>query len=110
MRPRLSTNVGLKKSIKFELRLPIDLLFKPWLLALIEHACFQHQIIHLSAHKTAITVLWRANNRLASHIETGIDHHWTAGATVKSFNDFPVQGIRFTPDSLDSRRIINVSD
>src|SRR6266436_4566397 len=98
------------QSIRGELLSPIDLFLKLRLLALIEHARLKHQEIHLSAHETAITVLRRANDRLATYIETGVDDHRTAGATAKRFNDFPIPGIRFTPDSLNARRVINVSD
>src|SRR5437667_4938224 len=98
------------QSIWSELLSPIDLLIKLRLLALIEHACLQHEKIHLGAHKAAITILRRANYWLTTHIETGINDHRTAGSTAKRFDDLPVQRIRFTPDSLNASRVINVRD
>src|SRR5437764_580863 len=97
-------------SIKFELSLPIRLFHKLRLLALIEHTRLEHQVIHLGPHEATITVLRRADDWLATHIETGIDNHRTAGAPAKRFYDFPIERIRFTPDSLNPRRVINVSD
>src|SRR5882672_8131211 len=97
-------------SIRSELLSPIDFLRKLRLLALIEHARLQHQVVHLGSHEATITVWRRANDWLATYIETGIDNHRTAGAPAKRFYDFPIKRIRFTPDSLNPRRVSNVSD
>src|SRR5207253_746070 len=97
-------------SIKSELGTPIDFLFELWLVLLIQHTSLQHEKVHLSPHKATITVFRRADDRLATHVETGVDDDRTTGLAAKGFDDFPVQRICFFPDGLDPGGVINVRD
>ena len=60
------------QSIWSELLSPIDLLIKLRLLALIEHACLQHEKIHLGAHKASVAIFERADNGLAANVKAGV--------------------------------------
>src|SRR5216683_2402113 len=70
-------------SVKLKLRTPIDIVCKSSLFFLIQHAGFQHEEVHLSAHEATIAVLRRAYDRLAAHVETGVDDHRTSRLLTK---------------------------
>src|SRR5258708_32896787 len=81
------------QSIQPELAPPIPLLGKLWLVFLIQHARFQHQIIYLSAHEAAVTVFRGADDWLAAHIETGVYDYGAAGPLTKGLDDFAVHRV-----------------
>ena len=55
-----------------------------WILLLLaQHGIADHQAFDVGAHEAAEGVLGRAHNRLAAHVEGGIDEHGTAGETVE---------------------------
>ena len=78
-------------------------------LSFVEHARFQYEEIHLRPHKTAMAIFGTADNRLAAHIETGIDNHWATGLPFKSRKNLPIKRVGFAAHSLNSCRAINMS-
>src|SRR4030095_1554147 len=97
-------------SVEREFLTPIRALPEFRLLFLIKYAGLKRQGVHLRPHKTAITVLWRANYRLPSHIETGINDHRATGLLTERLHDLPIERVQFPAHGLNSRRIIHVCD
>src|SRR5205807_4661610 len=68
------------------------------------------QIIHFGSHKAPVAVFGRADNGLASHVEASVHDEWAAGLAMKGVDDLPIDRIEFAANSLDARRIIDMSD
>src|SRR5205814_4303955 len=84
-----------RHSVERELTAPVGGVFEFGLVALINQARFQHQVIHFSSHEATIAVFGRADNRLAADIEARVHDRRVGGAPVKCFNDVVVELIRF---------------
>ena len=68
------------------------------------------QHFHISAHEAAESVLWRANDGLASNVEAGVNDHRASGALVESLDESVIAGIGFLMHGLDAGRIIDVGN
>src|SRR5438876_6826976 len=90
-------------SVKLKLGTPIDLVCKSWLVFLIQNTSFQHEKVHFRPHEATVAVFGSADNRLAAHVETSVDDDRTPSLLAKSFDDFPVERIRFPSDGLNAR-------
>src|SRR5262245_36736891 len=97
-------------SVKREFSPPVRAIAEFRLLLLNQYAGLQRQSVHLSPHKTAITILRRANDRLPAHIETGVDDYGAPGLLTESLHDLPVERVRFPAHGLNSSRIVHVCD
>src|SRR5262245_24104719 len=89
-------------SIKFELLSPVTVFGKRRLTALVQATVLGPQIIHFRAHKAAIAVCGRTNDRFTAHIETGIYQHRASRLPAERFDNLPVQWIRFTAHGLNT--------
>src|SRR3954453_8687604 len=49
----------------------------------IEKPAADHQAVDLRCHETAVGVFDRVDDRLAAHVERGVDHHSAAGLVAK---------------------------
>src|SRR6266404_2828945 len=98
------------RSIQLELAPPIPIIHEFRLLVLFQHASLEDKNIHLGSHKATVAILYRANDRLASHIKARVYDNGATGLLAKRFDDLPVEGIVFAPHSLDARGIIHMSD
>src|SRR5262245_54802624 len=97
-------------SVEREFLTPIRALPEFRLPFLIQYAGLQRQGVHLRLHKTAITVLGRADYRLPAHVETGINDHRATGLLTKRLHDLPVERAHFPAHGLNSSRITHVCD
>src|SRR5215510_16399040 len=53
------------------------------LLLLAQHAVADGEHVELGSHEAAESILWRAHDRLAAHVETGVDQDRTARHVAK---------------------------
>src|SRR5215472_12891651 len=82
-----------------------------WILVLLlQEAIADHEDLDLAAHETAECVIGRAGDRLAAHIEAGIDENWAAGQCLKTAQQRMVARVGLTMHGLNPRRIIDVGD
>ena len=87
---------------------PVGVLDQRLLVDFVQHTVAQHERIKLRAHETAIGLLWRTDNRLATDVEGRVDQHATARFGFKRFEQVVVAGVRLRVDRLNPGRIIDV--
>src|SRR5215831_15714559 len=86
-------------SVRFECVLVVGL--QIWvLLCFVQNAITGNEHFDFGAHKAAECVLWRANDGLAPHIETGVNEHGAAGQLLEMRQQRVISGIRIIVDSL----------
>src|SRR5688500_19477938 len=80
---------AVRLSVKGELLPPVRIVRKRRLAILVENAVLEHQNVHFRPHETTIRVFRRADDRLAAHVERGVDQHRASGALL----EFLEQGV-----------------
>src|SRR5207244_7628539 len=96
-----------RNSIEFEFVLVVKL-ERGILLLFLEHAVANDQSLYFAPHEATERVLGRADDGLASHVETGIDQHRAASALLERFEQRMKPRVGLTVDCLDARRIVDV--
>ena len=72
---------------------------------LIQYIAPQHEDVHLGAHEAAIGVFRRTDNRLATHIEGGIDDDAISRQALKGLDDIVIARAGVVIDGLNARGI-----
>src|SRR4051812_921915 len=80
------------------------------LLVLDKIAVAGSQYIDFRAHETAEGVLRRAYDRLAAHVEAGVDQYGTPGQPVEATDEIVIERIGIAMHRLDASGIIDVRD
>ena len=78
------------------------------LLLLARHGVADHQALDIGAHKTAKGVLRRAHDRLAAHIESGIDDCRAAREIAEALKQSMINRVGVAVHSLNTRRVVDV--
>src|SRR6266481_5890977 len=78
------------------------------LLVLDEIAVAGRQYVDLRAHEAAEGILGRAYDRLATHVEAGVDQDGASGQPVKATDEIVVKRIGFVMHRLHAGGIIDV--
>src|SRR5246500_4691761 len=93
------------------IRLELLLIIPPQgrvLLILDEIAAAGRQYVDLRAHEAAEGILGRAYDRLATHVEAGVDQDGASGQSVKASDEIVVKWIGFAMHRLHAGGIIDV--
>src|SRR3989344_3911482 len=80
------------------------------LVLLVKKKVADNEIIHLGVHKTSVGVLRRHNNRLAPHVEAGVNEQSAAGELFKRVDKQPKPLIGIARYGLDERGVVEVRD
>src|SRR5215212_10096576 len=80
-------------SIKLELLLPRSVLRERALalLRLQKHVAPHHEAVHLRTHEASVSLGRPAHNRLAAHVEAGVDEHGAARQPLELGEEFVVE-------------------
>src|SRR4051794_15038023 len=78
------------------------------LVLLAEHAISDGKQVDVCSHEAAECVLWRAHNRLPTHVKARINQNWAAGTRLEAGEERVEQQVGFGVDRLHARRIIHV--
>src|SRR5262249_46379811 len=87
---------GMARISERSIRLEFVLVIPPQgrvLLVLDEIAVAGRQYVDLRAHEAAEGILGRADDRLAAHVEAGVDQDRTPGQRVKAADEIVIQRI-----------------
>src|SRR5262245_41998517 len=98
-----------KPSIRLELCLVI-LLQRRVLLLFDEIAVARCQYVDVRPHETAEGLLGGAYDRLATHVETGVDQYRAASQLMKSADEIVIERIGLAMHRLHASGIIDVRD
>src|ERR1700690_1738205 len=81
------------RSIKCELLLPCGIIAYGGLIAFGQEEAPQHKVVHFRPHEAAPCFLRRADNRLSTNIERGINDDGATALPVKRFYEIMIQRI-----------------
>src|SRR5258706_2019735 len=77
---------------------------------LVEEAVADDERLDLGTHEAAERVLGRADDRLAAHVEAGVDEHRAAGRRLERLEQAVETGVGLLVHRLDARRVVDVRD
>src|SRR5262249_15227043 len=105
--PRRSQTTALIGLVELEGVLVVELEGRI-LVFLLEEAVADHQHLDLAAHEAAEGVLGRAYDRLAAHVERGVDHDRAPGLRLEGRDQVMKRGVGFAMHRLDAARVVDV--
>src|SRR5262245_30253251 len=107
--PRIRTTGGFMRAPAVELELVLVVLRQRRVLALLAQEAVAHrEALDLGAHEAAERVLGRADDRLAAHVEAGVDDHRAAGLLLEALDQRVVLRIGLLVHRLHARRVVDV--
>ena len=80
------------------------------LLRLAQDTVSNREKIDLRSHEAAEGVFRRADDRLAAHIEAGVDEHRAAGQRLEAADQRVIARIGLRVHGLDAGRIVDMGD
>src|SRR5262249_47089948 len=110
---RVGTSGAMARISQCSIRLELVLIIPPQrgvLLVLDEIAAAGRQYVDLRAHEAAEGILGRAYDRLAAHVEAGVDQDGASGQRVKATDEVVVKRIGLAMHRLHAGGIIDVRD
>src|SRR6516162_8464853 len=78
------------------------------LLVLLEEAVADHEVFDFGSHEAAKRIICGANDRLATDVEAGIDHHRAAGERLKTAEQRMIARVGLLMHRLHARRVVHV--
>src|ERR1700736_6934290 len=88
--------------VKNDPRTPIAFVAERRLVLFPQNTRLQDEDIDLRPHEAAITVLRRADDRFAAHVEARIYDDRTAGLPPERIDDLPVEWVHLASDGLNA--------
>src|SRR6185312_4833058 len=106
-----STTPEAPRTRLIELKRILVIALQRWILPLFaQQAVADGEHLDVSSHEAAEGVLGRRDDRLAAHVEAGVDQHRAASACLERAEERVEARIGLVMHRLDARRIIDVGD